>query len=81
MNKTILISAPKIHPQKGDIFQDRDGNLFILASVGINLSSELFAAISLEDGNRYRDMEPTKEKAILGLIPVGRNAEISLKFE
>ena len=61
--------------KRGSIYEDpNDGELYILAEV----DNEVYAAISLENGNRWLNPSKDIDLAVDGLALISRSAEIEI---
>lgn len=60
--------------EAGDLFKDEDGDVFILAQLGL----KAFACISLANGNRFEDLRPSLDLAVQDLTFFARNATITI---
>ena len=73
MNKIISSVGLPVVYEAGDIFKSKNGSYFILACLG-----DKYAAITLEDGNRWIQPQTQTHDAVDGLIFVGRNLKITM---
>lgn len=74
MNTVTLTNRATGEAEKGSIWESQDGEIYILAQV----SSNGYAAIGLDDGNRWGDIMPTMEEAVDGLKLVAFRADIAV---
>lgn len=70
------VSEEAISAERGDLYKDPDSSneVYIIAIIDPNR----FAAISLRNGNRFRNGTPTADEAAKGLVRIGRNKKITV---